>query len=223
MLYEQTRRVQHLKPGSHQRRKQQQLCTWRAARYYVHFFAVTSRLRRETLGLFPHTKIWFINRVDKCKLTTVQRLKADVSSVSPLSEFDIQSDSLWRRANARNVSFSISVRWPIYINHIFVFHFPTDAAPQFLQKLTPLYLFPHTMSRGREHKQWFPFLVQNLHAVLENSTGWGNQYSIHKLNEVEESLDKMFCIRTLPQAVHSQYICWYERDIRMRQDVYPRI
>ena len=35
--------------------------------------------------------------------------KADVSSVSP------SLDSLRRRANARNVSFQISLRWPIHI------------------------------------------------------------------------------------------------------------
>ena len=37
---------------------------------------------------YYYTKIWFINRID---------------------------NSLWRRANARNVSLSISVRWSIYI------------------------------------------------------------------------------------------------------------
>ena len=40
--------------------------------------------------------------------------KADVSSVSPSSE-RIAPDSLRRRANARNVSFRISLRWPIHI------------------------------------------------------------------------------------------------------------
>ena len=52
------------------------------------------------------------------------------------------SDSLRRRANARNVSFRISLRWLIYIvNSVdktkLSCNTPTDAAPQFLQKLTP--------------------------------------------------------------------------------------
>ena len=55
-------------------------------------------------------KIWFINGVDNVNWPPYGDWKADVSSVSPSSE-----DLLWRRANARNVSFSISVRWSIYI------------------------------------------------------------------------------------------------------------
>ena len=57
-------------------------------------------------------KIWFINGVDNVNWPPYRDWKADVSSVSPSSE---QIDLLWRRANARNVSFSISVRWSIYI------------------------------------------------------------------------------------------------------------
>ena len=34
-----------------------------------------------------------------------------------------------------------------------------------------------------------------------------------------DTLHEMACIRTLPQAVHSQYIYWYKTNIRMRQDV----
>ena len=57
-------------------------------------------------------KIWFINRVDNVNWPPYRDWKADVSSVSPSSK---QIDLLWRRANARNVSFSIPVRWSIYI------------------------------------------------------------------------------------------------------------
>ena len=52
--------------------------------------------------------------------------------------------SLRRRANARNVSFRISLRWPIHIINPVVdktklsCNTPTDAAPQFLWKLTPI-------------------------------------------------------------------------------------
>ena len=51
-------------------------------------------------------------------------------------------NSLRRRANARNVSFRISLRWPIYIINSddetkLSCNTPTDAAPQFLEKLTP--------------------------------------------------------------------------------------
>ena len=55
-----------------------------------------------------NTKIWFINGVDNINWPPYRDWKADVLSVSP-------SDLLWWRANARNVSFSISVRWSIYI------------------------------------------------------------------------------------------------------------
>ena len=58
------------------------------------------------------TKIWFINGVDNVNWPPYRDWKADVSSVSPSSE---QIDLLWRRANVQNVSFSISVRWSIYI------------------------------------------------------------------------------------------------------------
>ena len=58
-----------------------------------------------------YTKIWFINGVDNVNWPPYRDWKADVSSVSPSSEHH----SLWRRANARNVSFSISVQWSIYI------------------------------------------------------------------------------------------------------------
>ena len=62
------------------------------------------------------TEIWFINGIDNVNWPPYRDWKADVSSVSPSSVWisDIL-DSRWRRANARNVSFSISVRWSIYI------------------------------------------------------------------------------------------------------------
>ena len=63
-----------------------------------------------------NTKIWFIKGVDNVNWPPYRDWKADVSSVSPSSE---QIDLLWRRANARNVSFSISVRWSIYIINSF--------------------------------------------------------------------------------------------------------
>ena len=49
--------------------------------------------------------------------------------------------SLWRRASARNVSFVISSRrkidsYRLVLYQMLVFHFPEDAAPQFLYKLT---------------------------------------------------------------------------------------
>ena len=53
--------------------------------------------------------VWFINRVDNVNWPPNRDWKADFSSVSH------SSDSLWRRANARNVSFSISLRCSIYI------------------------------------------------------------------------------------------------------------
>ena len=57
-----------------------------------------------------YLKIWFINGVDNVNWPPYRDWKADVSSVSPSSE-----QMLWQRANGRNVSFSISVRWSIYI------------------------------------------------------------------------------------------------------------
>ena len=39
------------------------------------------------------------------------------------------------------------------------------------------------------------------------------------VNREQYTLHKMVCIRTLPQAVHSQYIYWYKEDIRVMQDV----
>ena len=61
-----------------------------------------------------NTKIWFINGVDNVNWPPYRDWKADVSNVSPSSE-QIQTKLLWRRANARNVSFSILERWSIYI------------------------------------------------------------------------------------------------------------
>ena len=54
----------------------------------------------------------------------------------------MHGDSLWRRANAQNVSFRISLWWSIYIiNTVYKTKLscntPTDTAPQFLYKLTP--------------------------------------------------------------------------------------
>ena len=63
-----------------------------------------------------YTNIWFINGVDHWP--PYRDWKADVSNVSPSSlTFRALAirHSLWRRANARNVSFSISERWSIYI------------------------------------------------------------------------------------------------------------
>ena len=64
------------------------------------------------------TKIWFVNGVDNVNWPPYRDWKADVSSVSPSSEqiaLVLKANLLWWRANARNVSFSISVRWSIYI------------------------------------------------------------------------------------------------------------
>ena len=70
-------------------------------------------------GDYLYLKIWFIKGVDNVNWPPYRDWKADVSSVSPSSEQicsdSLQIDLLWRRANARNVSFSISVRWSIYI------------------------------------------------------------------------------------------------------------
>ena len=46
---------------------------------------------------------------------------------------------------------------------------------------------------------------------------------IQRTSVFPQSLHKMVCIRTLPQVVHSQYIYWYETNIRMRQDYKVRI
>ena len=59
---------------------------------------------------------------------------------------DLFLDSLRRRAITRNVSFRISLRWPIYIvNSVdktrLSCNTPTDAAPQFLWKFTPFIRF----------------------------------------------------------------------------------
>ena len=53
---------------------------------------------------------------------------------------------LWRSANARNLSFRNSLRWPIYIINVIELHYKTklscgaltDAAPLFLWKRAPL-------------------------------------------------------------------------------------
>ena len=67
--------------------------------------------------------------------------KADVSSVSPSSKriegLTNRRALLRRRANARNVGFRMSLRWPIYIvNSVdktkLSCNTPTDATPQFL-------------------------------------------------------------------------------------------
>ena len=47
---------------------------------------------------------------------TDKKKLADVSSISPLS------DLLWQRANAQNVTFWISLQWPIYIVIYLDFH-----------------------------------------------------------------------------------------------------
>ena len=78
-----------------------------------------TQLRAGLNCVTSYTKIWFINWVDSVNWPPYRDWKADVSSVSPSSERSSSSlalrHSLRRRANARNVSFSISVRWPIYI------------------------------------------------------------------------------------------------------------
>ena len=60
----------------------------------------------ETSRSINFMKIWFINRDDNVNWPPYRDWTADVSSVSPSSE---------RRVNARNVSFSNSVRWSIYM------------------------------------------------------------------------------------------------------------
>ena len=59
-----------------------------------------------------------------------------------------------RRANAQNVSFRISLQWPIrgIINLVdntkLYCNTPTDAAPQFLWKLTPLTAVVHLLKQN---------------------------------------------------------------------------
>ena len=68
------------------------------------------------------------------KLATVKRSKVDGFSISPLSA------SLWRRANAQEISFqslysgqfTLSIQLIKLIQSV-LFHFPTSAAPQFLE------------------------------------------------------------------------------------------
>ena len=84
--------------------------------------------------------IWFYQLGWQCELATKRDSKADVLSVSSSSE---RIYSLRRRTNVRNVSFRISLRWPIHIvNPVdktkLSCNTPTDAAPQFFKKLTPL-------------------------------------------------------------------------------------
>ena len=59
------------------------------------------------------TKIWFINGDDNINWPLYRDWKADISSVSPSSDWN--RHLLWQRANTWNLSFSISVRWSIYI------------------------------------------------------------------------------------------------------------
>ena len=66
------------------------------------------------------SEIWFINGVDNVNWPPYRDWKADVSSISPSSERRANNLTnlchlLWRRANAWNVRFSISVQWSIYI------------------------------------------------------------------------------------------------------------
>ena len=69
------------------------------------------------------------------KLATAESLEADASSVRPSSERR-------RGENARNVSLSTSTVANLcyqlsWLHKITLIYFPTDAAPQFLWKLTP--------------------------------------------------------------------------------------
>ena len=89
--------------------------------YRLSFFI--SRLSSQWQGKQITREFSFINWVDnvswQCKLATVKRFGS------------------WRRANARNVSFRISLRWLTYIvNSVdktkLSCNTPTDAAPQFL-------------------------------------------------------------------------------------------
>ena len=61
-------------------------------------------LNSKKLSWLDHIILWLYQLSWKCKLATVTSYKADVSSVRPSSE-RMTNVSLWRRANARNVSF----------------------------------------------------------------------------------------------------------------------
>ena len=103
---------------------------------------------KETRSLMQHE--------DKVIESMKYHCKVSLSSPFVKSQMHLIGVSLRRRANARNVSFRISLRQPIYIvnsldksiyeiSHISVdktklsCNTLTDAAPQFLWKLTPLF------------------------------------------------------------------------------------
>ena len=86
---------------------------------------------------------WYQNPWFVPETTSILSTFAYRSSPPPPRVLNIcRIDLLRRRANARNVSFRISLRWLTYIvNSVdktkLSCNTPTDAAPQFLQKLTP--------------------------------------------------------------------------------------
>ena len=77
--------------------------------------------------------IWFINRVDNINWPPYRNWKADVSSVSPSSLALRSDEGLTLETSAFQFlyggQFTLST---LLINQIFVYHSPTDAAPQFL-------------------------------------------------------------------------------------------
>ena len=57
--------------------------------------------------------VWISCRANVAPKSNLIQLGNDLIQLSNEKKKDVHS--LWRRANARNVSFSISVRWSIYI------------------------------------------------------------------------------------------------------------
>ena len=82
-------------------------------------------------------EIWHYQLHWQRKLTTIKSFKAEASSISPLL-----GQKLWQRANAWNVSFETLYGDQFTLSTESMIpntssYFPTDAAPQFLQKHLP--------------------------------------------------------------------------------------
>ena len=85
------------------------------------------------------TKKWFINGVNNVNWAPYRDWKADVSNVSPSSERILSDEGLTLETSSFQYLYGGQLTLStLLINKIFVYHSPTDAAPQFHQKLIPL-------------------------------------------------------------------------------------
>ena len=109
--------------------------------------------------LWLFIKIWFINRVINLLIYfCFSRDQVPTISVAPSSVYKAYTTHNSSICSDEGLTLETSAFQSLYggqftlstllINQIFVFHSPTDAAPQFLQKLTPFtHLVIHSLKR----------------------------------------------------------------------------